>query len=121
VIPYMCPERENALGVTISTGSSASTQVAEITGTEGQLYLTEAECSSILLVRILNWYLEKLTICAQDNSAAAAAIHDVVSLSASPQILLEPRLVGRVLAAALSRRAARNRAERLDAAAKGAF
>jgi hypothetical protein len=107
--------------VTIGAGSSASTQVAEITGTEGQLCLTEAECSSVLLVRILRWYLEKLTICAQDNSAAAAATNDVLNFSASPQILLKPRLVGRVLAAALSRRAARNRAERLDAAAKGAF
>jgi hypothetical protein len=83
--------------------------------------LTEVDCSSILLVRLLNWYLEKLTICAQDNSAVAVAIHDVVSLSASPRILLEPRLVGRVLAAALSRHAARNRAERLDVASKGAF
>lgn len=121
MIPYMCLERENAKSFTISTGSTASILVAEITGTEGQPYLTDVECSSILLVRILNWYLEKLTIYAQDNSAAAAAIHDVVSLSASPQILLEPSLVGRVLTAALSRRAARNRAERLDVAAKGAF
>jgi hypothetical protein len=121
VIPYVCPERENAMSLTISTSSSASTLVAEITDTEVKLSLTEVECSSILLVRILNWYLEKLAICAQHNSAAAAAIHNVVSLSASPQILLEPRLVGRVLAAALSRRAARNRALRLDAADKGAF
>src|ERR1700759_4132544 len=113
----MCPERQNAM----SGGSSASTQVAEITGPEGQLYLAEADCSSMLLVRFLNWYLEKLTICAQDDSAAAAAVHDVLGLSASPQMLLEPRLVGRVLAAALSRHAARNRAERLDEAAKGAF
>lgn len=117
----MCPERENAKSFTISPGSSASILVAEITGTEGQPYLTEIECSSILFIRILNWYLENLTICAQDNAAAAAAIHDVVSLSASPQILLEPRLVARVLAAAHSRRAAKNRAQRLDAAAKGAF
>jgi hypothetical protein len=117
----MHPERENAMSVTISTASSASTLVAEISVTKGQLYLTEVDCSNILLVRSLNWYLEKLTICAHVNSAAAVAIHDVVSLSASPRILLEPRLVGRVLAAALSRHAARNRAERLDVASKGAF
>jgi hypothetical protein len=109
------------MSVTISTGNSASTPVAAIADTNDELSLTEVECSRILLVRILNWYLEKFTICAKHNSTVAAALPKVVSLSASPQILLEPRLVGRVLAAALSRRAARNRAQRLDAAAKGAF
>jgi len=109
------------MSLTISTGSSESNLGAEITDTEGESSLTEVECSRILLVRILNWYLENLTLCARHNSTAAAAVHNVVSLAASPQILLEPRLVGRVLAAALSRRAARKRAERLDAAAKGAF
>jgi hypothetical protein len=107
------------MSLTISTGSSATTPVAAIA--KDELSLTEVECSRILLVRVLNWYLEKLTICAKHNSTVAAALHNVISLSASPQILLEPTLVRRVLAAALSRRTARNRAERLDAAAKGAF
>ena len=109
------------MSLTIGTGNSATTPVAAIADTKDELSLTEVECPRILLVRVLNWYLEKLTICAKHNSTVAAALHEVINLSASPQILLEPRLVGRVLAAALSRRAARNRAKRLDAAAKGAF
>ena len=109
------------MSLTITTGNSAMTPVAAIAGTKDELSLTEVECSRILLVRVLNWYLEKITICAKYNSTVAAALHNVISLSGSPQILLEPCLVGRVLAAALSRRAARNRAERLDAAVKGAF
>jgi hypothetical protein len=109
------------MGLTISRGNSATTQVAAIADTKDELSLTEVECSRILLVRVLNWYLETLTICAKHNSTVAATLHDVISLSASPQILLEPRLVRRVLAAALSRRVARNREKRLDAAAKGAF
>jgi hypothetical protein len=109
------------MGLTISTGNSATPPVAVIADTKDEPFLNEVECSRILLVRVLNWYLEKLTICAKHNSTVAAALHYVISLSASPQILLEPRLVGRVLAAALSRRAARNREKRLDAAAKGAF
>jgi hypothetical protein len=107
--------------LTISMGNSATTSVAAIADTKDELSLTEVECSRILLVRVLNWYLEKLTICAKHKSTLAATLHNVSSLSASPHILLEPRLVGRVLAAALSRRAARNRATRLDVAAKGAF
>jgi hypothetical protein len=67
------------MSLTISTRSSSSTLVAEITDTEGKLSLTEVECSSVFLVRILNWYLEKLTICAQHNSTVAAAFHNVVS------------------------------------------
>jgi hypothetical protein len=50
----MWPERENAKSFTISTGSSASILVDEITATEGQRYLTEVECSGVALVRILN-------------------------------------------------------------------
>jgi hypothetical protein len=83
--------------------------------------LTAVECSRILLVRILNWYMENLTICAQSDSKAAAAVHDVVSFAASPRTLLEPHLLARAVAAAFLRRAAQNRAERLDAAARGAF
>jgi hypothetical protein len=112
---------ENAMSFITSTGNSALTPVEETTGAGDDLCLTEVESSRILLVRILNWYLANLTICAQHNSNAATAIHNVVRFGASPQTLLEPRLVARVLAAALSRRAARNRAERLDATAKGAF
>ena len=112
---------ENAMNLTISTSSSALTLTAEMNNAEGDRCLTEVECSRILLVRVLNWYLEKVAICAQHNSTAATAVHNAVSFAASPETLLEPRLVWRVLAAAISRRAARNRAERLDAAARGAF
>ncbi len=88
---------------------------------KGDHHLVKIDCSRILLVRILNWYLDKVTVCAQHNSTAATAVRDTIGLAASPEILLQPRMVIRVLATALSRRAARNREERLDAAARGAF
>jgi hypothetical protein len=79
-------QQENVMSLTISTGNSATTPVAAIADTKDELSLTEVECSRILLVRVLNWYLEKLTICAKHNSTVAAALHNVISLSASPQI-----------------------------------
>jgi hypothetical protein len=118
---YTFAMEENAMSFTTSTGNSAPTLVEETTGAGGDLCLTEVESSRILLIRILNWYLANLTICAQHNSSAVTAIHNVVRFAASPQTLLEPRLVARVLSTALSRRVARNRSQRLDATAKGAF
>lgn len=104
-----------------STSSSASVPTAGLTGIGGELCLDEVECSRVLLARSLSWYFEKLTIYAQDNSTVATIVHNVIRFEASPQTLLQPSLVGRVLAKALSRRAARNRSERLDAVAGGAF
>ncbi|HEY4045250.1 MAG TPA: hypothetical protein VGM27_00160 [Acidobacteriaceae bacterium] len=109
------------MGSTADTGSFASTPVTNITDFSGDLCWTEVQGSRVLLVRVLNWYLTNLTICAQQDSTAATAVENVVSFAASPQTLVEPRMVARVLIAALSRRMARNRAVRLDAADKGAF
>jgi hypothetical protein len=106
---------------TLATGISASNPVADVTDVGLNLCWTEVECSRILLARVLNWYLANLTVCGQHNSTAATAVQNVVSFGASPQTLLEPRLVAQVLGSALSRRMARNRAVRLDAEDRGAF
>lgn len=105
----------------IRIGSPASTINVGISNLKGDHYLVKIDCSRILLVRILNRYLDKVIICAEHNSTAATAIRDTIGLAESPEILLQPRMVVRVLATALLRRAARNREERLDAAARGAF
>jgi hypothetical protein len=106
---------------TAGTSSFASTPVTNITDLRGDLSWTEVQCSRVLLVRVLDWYLVNLTICAELDSTVATAVENVGSFTASPQTLVGPRMVARVLTAALSRRVAGNRAVRLDAADKGAF
>jgi hypothetical protein len=71
--------------------------------------------------RFLNWYVAQLHIGARNDSRMAMAFQNVTNLLAPPQSLLKPRMAVCVLSRALSRRAARNRASRLEAAARGAF
>lgn len=73
------------------------------------------------ITRFLNWYVAQLHINARSDTTMAMAFQNVTNLLARPQSLLRPTLAARVLYAALSRHAARNRATRLDAAARGAF
>jgi hypothetical protein len=88
------------MGSTAGTGSFASTPVTKITDLRGDPCWTEVECSRVLFSPRSNWYLVNLTICAQLESSAATAIENVVSFAASPQTLVEPRVVARVLTAA---------------------
>ena len=73
------------------------------------------------MVRFLNWYVSQLHVGAQSDPSMAMAFQNVKNLLAPPQSLLEPRMIVRVLSAALARQTPMNRAMRLDAASKGAF
>jgi 2-polyprenyl-6-methoxyphenol hydroxylase-like FAD-dependent oxidoreductase len=74
-----------------------------------------------LISRFLNWYVAEFQINAQTDTTMAIAFQNATNLLASPQSLLKPGLAARVLSAAFSRHAARNRAVRLEATANGAF
>jgi 2-polyprenyl-6-methoxyphenol hydroxylase-like FAD-dependent oxidoreductase len=71
--------------------------------------------------RFLNWYVVQLHISARTDSRIAMAFKNVSNLLAPPQSLLKPWIAARVLSGALSRHAARSKAARLEATAKGAF
>jgi hypothetical protein len=117
---YIFTTVEDPMSLPRSKDSSGSVPVVRIT-VGGDRFSSEVECSSLLLIRVLNWYLTNVRVCAEHNASVATTVRNVVRFATSPQALLEPGVVARVLAAALSRRMARNRAERLDAAVKGAF
>jgi hypothetical protein len=117
---YIFTTIEEPMSLPRSKDSSGSIAVVRIAVGDDR-FSSEVECSSLLLIRVLNWYLTNVRVCAEHNASVAAAVRNVVRFAASPQALLEPGVVARVLAAALSRRMARNRAARLDAADKGAF
>jgi len=85
------------------------------------LRMPEVDGPKTLTSRVLNWYVAQLHINAQSDTSTAMAFQNVTNLLAQPQTLLKPGLAARVLSAAFSRHAARNRATRLEAAAKGAF
>ena len=109
------------MGSTAGTGCLASTPVTNMTDLRGDHCWPEILCSRVLFARVLDWYLAHLTICALLDSSVATAVQSVARFAASPHTLVEPRMVSRVLTVALSRRMARNRAVRLDAADRGAF
>ena len=117
---YIFTTIEEPMSLPRSKDSSGSIAVVRIAVGDDR-FSSEVECSSLLLIRVLNWYLTNVRVCAEHNASVAAAVRNVVRFAASPQALLEPGVVASVLAAALSRRMARNRAARLDAADKGAF
>jgi hypothetical protein len=117
---YIFTTVEDPMSLPRSKDSSGSIPVVRI-AVGGDRFSSEVECSSLLLIRVLNWYLTNISVCAEHNASVATAVRNVVRFAASPQALLEPGVVARVLAADLARRVARNRAERLDAAVKGAF
>lgn len=71
--------------------------------------------------RFLNWYMAELHVSAQSDPSMAIAFQNLTNLLAPPPSLLKPRLAARVLSEAFFRQAARNRAMRLEAAARGAF
>jgi 2-polyprenyl-6-methoxyphenol hydroxylase-like FAD-dependent oxidoreductase len=71
--------------------------------------------------RFFNWYVSELHIGARTDSSMAMAFKNATNLLAPPQSLLKPQIAVRVLFQAWSRSAARNRASRLEAAARGAF
>jgi 2-polyprenyl-6-methoxyphenol hydroxylase-like FAD-dependent oxidoreductase len=73
------------------------------------------------MTRFFNWYVAQLHISARSDSRMAMAFQNVMNLLDPPEHLLAPQVATRVLSGALSRRAARNRDSRLEAAAKGAF
>ena len=73
------------------------------------------------MVRFFNWYVSELHISARTDSCMAMAFQNVTNLAAPPQSLLKLQIAMRVLSRAWSRRTARNRASRLEAAARGAF
>lgn len=67
----------------------------------------------------MNWYLGQLHISARTDPRLAMAFQKVKNLLAPAQALFRPRLAARVLAGALSRRTAENRAIRLEATERG--
>jgi flavin-dependent dehydrogenase len=71
--------------------------------------------------RFLNWYVAQLHIGARNDSRMAMAFQNVMNILDPPEHLLAPQVAAHVLSGALSRRAARNRDSRLEAAARGAF
>jgi 2-polyprenyl-6-methoxyphenol hydroxylase-like FAD-dependent oxidoreductase len=71
--------------------------------------------------RFMNWYIAELHVGARTDARMVTAFHRVTNLLAPPQSLLKPRLMARVLGKAWRREATRNRASRLEAAARGAF
>lgn len=74
-----------------------------------------------VMSRLLNWYLAEMHVTAQSDASVAIAFQKVMNLLKPPQSLIELPISMRVLSGALTRRAAVNRAARLDAAARGAF
>lgn len=76
---------------------------------------------STMMSRLLDWYLTELHVSAQTDHIVASAFQDVTNLLKAPQTLVHLPIALRVLSAAFARHAARNRASRLEAAARGAF
>ena len=109
------------MGYTAGTCGFASTPVTNMTDLRADHLWAEVACSRVLFARVLDWYLAHLTICAGLDSTVATAAKNVAHSGASADTLVELRMVARVLTVALSRRMARNREVRLDAADRGAF
>jgi 2-polyprenyl-6-methoxyphenol hydroxylase-like FAD-dependent oxidoreductase len=57
--------------------------------------------------RLLNWYIAKLHVAARQDASLALAFQKVSNLISPPRSLFAPRVVGRVMAAMLSRPARR--------------
>lgn len=74
-----------------------------------------------LMTRFFNWYIAQLHISARTDSRMAMAFQNVTNLLASPQNLLKPQIALRVLLGAWFRQTAKNKASRLEAAARGTF
>ena len=119
--PIYIRTEENTVGSTAGTGCFASTPVTNMTDLRADHCWREILCSRVLFARVLDWYLAHLTICALLDSSVATAVESVAHSGASADTLVELRMVARVLTVALSRRMARNREVRLDAADRGAF
>ena len=73
------------------------------------------------MARFFNWYVAQVRMSACTDSLMAIAFQKVTNLLAPPQSLLTPRIAACVLSRAMWRRAAKNKASRLEAAARGAF
>jgi hypothetical protein len=69
----------------------------------------------------VNWYVEQLHISARTDPDMVLALEKVKNQLAPAQSLFSPRVAVRVMSDALLRRAAENRAARLEAFLRGAF
>jgi 2-polyprenyl-6-methoxyphenol hydroxylase-like FAD-dependent oxidoreductase len=65
------------------------------------LRFPEVNGSRTAMTRFLNWYVGRLHAGARKDQSLAMAFHKVASLLASPESLLRPRMVARVLSSAL--------------------
>jgi hypothetical protein len=69
----------------------------------------------------MNWYVGQLHISARTDPRMVLAFQKVKNLLAPAQSLFSPRLAARVMSDTLMRRAAKNRAARLEVFERGAF
>lgn len=89
------------------------------TATRNDLRMQGVAGSPTMMSRLFSWYVAELHVSAQTDHSVAVAFQNVTNLLKPPQTLVQLPIAMRVLSAACSRVAARNRASRFEAAARG--
>jgi 2-polyprenyl-6-methoxyphenol hydroxylase-like FAD-dependent oxidoreductase len=97
-----------ALGECLATGpdhlarrffrqAGAVVDVAWRVSVGGDLRLPEVEGKRTLIMRFINWYLDKLHIAAHADPVVAVAFQKVINMLVPPPSILHPRIALRVL------------------------